>query len=101
MRLHFSVGITYSIIVSMREKDSEQEHRREGNDTALRELVTVRTFRLPSEAMVAKAMLDSAGIECFVADNHAASILGSDVTGIRVQVNRIDADEAVALLGCT
>jgi hypothetical protein len=51
--------------------------------------------------MVAKAMLDSAGIECFVADNHAASILGSDVTGIRVQVNRIDADEAVALLGCT
>jgi hypothetical protein len=95
------VGITYSIILSMREKDSEQEHRREGNDTTLRELVTVRTFRLPSEAMVAKAMLDSAGIECFVADNHAASILGSDVTGIRVQVNRIDADEAVALLGCT
>jgi len=75
----------------MREKDSEQEHRREGNDTTLRELVTVRTFRLPSEAMLAKAMLDSAGIECFVADNHAASILGSDVTGIRVQVNRIDA----------
>lgn len=82
----------------MREKDSEQEHRREGNDTTLRELVTVQTFRLPSEAMVAKAMLESAGIECFLADDHAASILGSDITGIRVQVNRTDADVAMALL---
>jgi hypothetical protein len=48
--------------------------------------------------MVAKAMLDSAGIECILADDHAATILGSDITGIRVQVNRIDADVAIALL---
>jgi len=82
----------------MREKGSEQEQRRDGKDTALRELVTVQTFRLPSEAMLAKAMLDSAGIECFLADDQAASILGADCTGIRVQVNRIDADVAMALL---
>jgi hypothetical protein len=90
--------MTSSIILSMREKDSERENRREGNNTTLRELVTLQTFLLPSEAMVAKAMLDSAGIECFLADDHAASILGSDTTGIRLQVNRIDADVAKALL---
>jgi|HubBroStandDraft_1064217.scaffolds.fasta_scaffold120243_2 hypothetical protein len=92
------MGMAYSIILSMRGKNSEQERRREGNDTTLRELVTVQTFRLPSEAMVAKAMLESAGIECFLADDHAASILGSHIAGIRVQVNRIDADVAMALL---
>jgi TPR repeat protein len=43
-------------------------------------------------------MLESAGIECFLADDHSASILGSGVAGIRVQVNRIDADVAMALL---
>jgi len=48
--------------------------------------------------MVAKAMLDSAGIECFLADDNAARILGSDISGIRVQVNRVDADAAIALL---
>jgi hypothetical protein len=85
----------------MREKDSEQEHRREGNATTLRELVTVQSFRLPSEAMLAKAMLDSAGIECVLADDNAARILGfaSEVIGgISVQVNRVDADAAKALL---
>jgi hypothetical protein len=90
--------MAYTIILSMREKDSEQERRREGNDTTLRELVTVQTLGLPSEAMVAKAMLESAGIECFLADDHAASILGSNIAGIRVQVNRIDADVAMVLL---
>ena len=97
-RLRFSVEITYSIIRSMRENDSEQEHRREGNDARLRELVTVRSFCNPSEAMIVKAMLDSAGIECFLADDNAARILGSDISGIRVQVNRVDADAAIALL---
>ncbi|MBZ5666829.1 MAG: DUF2007 domain-containing protein [Acidobacteriia bacterium] len=98
MRLRFSVGITYSIILSMREKDSEKEHRREGDDATWRELVTVRSFCNPSEAMLAKAMLDSAGIECFLADDNAARILGSDISGIRVQVNAVDADAAMALL---
>ncbi len=81
----------------MREKDSEQEPQSERNDTTLRELVTVQTLN-PSEAMLAKAMLESAGIECFLADDNAARILGSDIAGIRVQVSSVDADAALALL---
>jgi hypothetical protein len=37
-------------------------------------------------------------IECFLADDNAARILGSEISGIRVQVNAVDADAAVALL---
>jgi hypothetical protein len=81
----------------MREKDSDREPQREGNETTLRELVTVQTLN-PSEAMLAKAMLESAGIECFLADDNAARILGSDIAGIRVQVSGLDADAALALL---
>jgi len=62
-----------------------------------RELVTVQTLS-PAEAMLAKAMLESAGIECFLADDNAARILGSDIAGIRVQVSSVDADAALALL---
>jgi hypothetical protein len=60
-------------------------------------LVTVQTLN-PSEAMLAKAMLESAGIECFLADDNAARILGSDIAGIRLQVSSVDADAALALL---
>ncbi len=82
----------------MRENGSEQEHQSESNHTTLRELVTVLSFFNPSEAMLAKALLDSAGIECFLADDNAARIIGGNIPGIRVQVNRVDADAAIALL---
>ncbi len=82
----------------MRKSGSEQEHQREGNHTTLRELVTVRSFFNPSEGMLAKALLDSAGIECFLADDNAARIIGGNIPGIRLQVNRADADAAMALL---
>ena len=48
--------------------------------------------------MLAKAMLESAGIECFLADDNAARILGSDIAGIRLQVSSVDADAALAVL---
>jgi hypothetical protein len=82
----------------MRENGSEQEHRREGNHTTVRELVTVRSFFSPFEAMLAKALLDSAGIESLLADDNAARIIGGNIPGIRVQVNKVDADAARALL---
>ena len=90
-----------SIILSMREKDSEQEHRREGNDASLRELVTIQSCRDPSEAMFAKAMLDSAGIECSLADDNTGRILGlafGVIGGIKVQVYGADADAAKTFL---
>jgi hypothetical protein len=82
----------------MRENGSEQEYQREGNDTTLRELVTVRSFFNPSEAMLAKALLDSAGIECFLVDDNAARIIGGNIPGVRVQVSRVNAEAAKALL---
>ena len=63
-----------------------------------RDWVTVETFPNLPQAMIAKAMLESAGIECLLMDDNAARILGSDIAGIRVQVDRVDADVALALL---
>jgi len=63
------------------------------------ELVTIRTFRELHEAMLAKGMLDSAGIQCVVVDDNTGRMLGSRaVGGIRMQVNRADANAALELL---
>jgi len=85
----------------MPDKESEQKQEREGNVERLRELVTIQSFRDPLEAMLAKAMLDSAGIECFLADDNTGRILGfasNVIGGIRMQVNRIDAEAAKTIL---
>ena len=64
----------------------------------LRELVTIRQFRDLPEALLAKGSLESAGIECFLADDNAARVIGGNVPGVRVQVSRVDAEAAKALL---
>ncbi len=66
-----------------------------------RGLVTVKTFREIHEAMLAKGMLDSTGIECFLVDDNTGRMLGfisNVIGGIRVQVNKVDAEAARALL---
>ena len=71
------------------------------NETGLgsEELVTIRSFRELPEAMLAKGMLDSAGIRCAVVDDNTGRMLGSGaVGGIRLQVNGTDANAAVELL---
>jgi len=63
------------------------------------ELVTIRSFQELPEAMLAKGILDSAGIQCLVVDDNMGRMLGSNaVGGFRMQVNRGDADAAVELL---
>jgi putative signal transducing protein len=63
------------------------------------ELVTIRTFRELPEAMLAKGMLDSAGIRCVVVDDNIGRMLGPGaVGGIRMLVNRADANAAAELL---
>ena len=63
------------------------------------ELVTIRTFRELPEALLAKGMLESAGIQCEVVDDNIGRMLGSGaVGGIRMQVTRADANAAVQLL---
>ncbi|MGA2004847.1 MAG: DUF2007 domain-containing protein [Terriglobales bacterium] len=66
-----------------------------------RELVTIQSFRELPEAMLAKGMLNSAGIECFLADDNTGRLLGfisNVIGGIRIKVNRADAEAAIALL---
>jgi predicted Zn-ribbon and HTH transcriptional regulator len=65
------------------------------------ELVTIRSFRELAEAMLAKGMLDSAGIECFLVDDNTGRMLGiisNVIGGIRMKVNRVDAEAAMTLL---
>jgi predicted Zn-ribbon and HTH transcriptional regulator len=66
-----------------------------------RELVTIQSFRELSEAMLAKGMLNSAGIECVLVDDNTGRMLGfisNVIGGIRMKVYRVDAEAATALL---
>ena len=66
-----------------------------------RDLVTIQSFRELPEAMLAKGMLNSAGIECFLVDDntgHMRGFISNVIGGIRMQVNRVDAEAAMALL---
>jgi len=67
-------------------------------------LVTIRQFRDVPEAYIAKGLLDSAGIECFLFD---ANIIWTDwfwsnaVGGVKLRVRAEDAKEAAELLGAS
>jgi len=66
-----------------------------------RELVTIQSFRELSQAMLAKGMLNSAGMECFLLDDNTGRMLGfisNVIGGIRMKVNKVDAEAATALL---
>jgi hypothetical protein len=62
------------------------------------ELVTIRKFGNLSEALLAKGRLDSAGIDCFLADENMAWLDSPVVRGMRLQVNLDDAEAAIVLL---
>ncbi|HMD32916.1 MAG TPA: DUF2007 domain-containing protein [Candidatus Acidoferrales bacterium] len=66
-----------------------------------RKLVTLRVFRDIPDALIAKSILDSAGIRCFLADENLirmdwfySNLLG----GVKLWVNDEDAEAAAALL---
>ena len=68
---------------------------------ALAKVATIRQYRDPAEAAMARSVLESAGIECFLRDENTVRIdwLWSNlVGGIRLQVAEEDADAAEALL---
>src|SRR6202030_2815703 len=48
----------------------EEESPEDREELELRELVTIRQFRDLPEALLAKGSLESAGIECFLADEN-------------------------------
>jgi Putative prokaryotic signal transducing protein len=67
----------------------------------LQELVTIRTFRDPSDAMMAKSVLDSADIPCFLKDENTVRIQwvwSNLIGGIRLQVRPQDVETGEQLL---
>ena len=68
---------------------------------ALRDLLTIRQFRDLPEALLAKSVLDSAGIECFLGDDNLIRMdwLWSNLLGgIKLRVRQEDALVAARLL---
>jgi hypothetical protein len=62
------------------------------------DLVTIRQFGNLADALLAKGCLESAGIECFLADANMAWMDSPVVRGMRLQVSPADAETALALL---
>ena len=61
--------------------------------------IMVGRYRDSGEAMIAKSMLDSAGIECFLGDENLVRIgLSNLVGGIKLMVREEDAETARKLL---
>jgi hypothetical protein len=66
-----------------------------------RELVTIRRYRDLSEALVARAVVESAGIFCFLKDENLVRLdwqVSNFIGGIRLQVDVQDVETAEAIL---
>lgn len=66
-----------------------------------RKLVTIRQFRDLPEALLAKGFIESAGIECFLADENIVRMdwfISNFVGGIKLQVKSDDVDAALEVL---
>jgi hypothetical protein len=66
-------------------------------------IVTVRIFDNLTEAITARAMLEAAEIDCFLADEHTYRIAGPfhavfGINGVRLQVRAEDLERAATML---
>jgi hypothetical protein len=78
--------------------DAVPKQRRE---MEVRELVTIRQFRDLPEALLAKGSLESAGIECFLADDNLVRLdwfISNFIGGIKLNVRAADAVNARQIL---
>lgn len=78
-----------------------EEANAPGSRVELRDLLTIRQFRDLPEALLAKSVLDSAGIECFLGDDNLIRMdwLWSNLLGgIKLRVRQEDAVVASRLL---
>ncbi len=78
--------------------DAAQEPRQE---MEVRQLVTIRQFRDLPEALLAKGSLESAGIECSLADDNLVRLdwfISNFIGGIKLNVRAADAENAQKLL---
>jgi hypothetical protein len=65
------------------------------------ELKTIRRFRDLPEALPAKGLLESAGIECYLADDNMVRLdwfVSNAISNMRLQVKQSDAEEAIEIL---
>jgi Putative prokaryotic signal transducing protein len=80
--------------------DDDAAHE-ERHTLQVRELVTVRQFRDLPEALLAKGSLESAGIECFLADENLVRLdwfISNFIGGIKLNVRAADEANARKLL---
>ena len=83
------------------EKKGEADDPVPGGHAELRDLLTIRQFRDLPEALLAKSVLESAGIECFLGDYNLIRMdwLWSNLLGgIKLRVRQEDALVASRLL---
>jgi len=79
----------------------EEEASENREELELLELVTIRQFRDLPEALLAKGSLESAGIECFLADDNLVRLdwfISNFIGGIKLNVRAVDAENAQKLL---
>jgi hypothetical protein len=66
-----------------------------------RDLVTIRRLQNLPEALLAKGILDSSGIECFLTDDNMVRMdwfISNLLGGVKLLVNREDVEAATAIL---
>jgi hypothetical protein len=71
------------------------------DEIAARELVAIRKFRDLPEALLAKGAIESAGIECFLADDNLVRLdwfISNFIGGVKLLVDRENADSAANVL---
>ena len=81
--------------------DFENESARPRKEMELRDLVTIRQFRDLPEALLAKGSLESAGIECFLADENLVRLdwfISNFIGGIKLRVWPNDVESAWRIL---
>jgi hypothetical protein len=79
----------------------EEEAPEAREELELRELVTIRQFRDLPEALLAKGSLESAGIECFLADENLVRLdwfISNFIGGIKLNVRVADVENARQIL---
>jgi hypothetical protein len=73
----------------------------DGPSHEYRNLITIRRYRDLSEAIIARAVVESAGIFCFLKDENLVRLdwqVSNFIGGIRLQVDAEDEEEAEAIL---
>jgi hypothetical protein len=81
--------------------DDDLQEAPEQRQLELRQLVTIRQFRDLPEALLAKGSLESAGIECFLADENLVRLdwfISNFIGGIKLNVHAADEANARKLL---